>query len=112
MSFAERCVVLHSPVRPPSAMAVARLAEITASATYPKGATLFVEGQSARGVFIICNGHVKLSTSAADGKTLILKIADPGEVLGLPATISGKPYEVSAEVLEPTQANLFPRMIS
>jgi CRP/FNR family cyclic AMP-dependent transcriptional regulator len=88
---------------PPAA--VKRLAEITNSATYPKGATLFVEGQPARGVFIICNGHVKLSTSAADGKTLILKIADPGEVLGLPATISGKPYEVSAEVLEPTQAN-------
>lgn len=88
----------------PSA-AVKRLGEITNSATYPKGATLFVEGQAARGVFIICNGHVKLSTSAADGKTLILKIADPGEVLGLPATISGKPYEVSAEVIEPTQAN-------
>ncbi len=92
------------------AAAVKRLAEITASATYPKGATLFVEGQAARGVFIICNGHVKLSTSAADGKTLILKIADPGEVLGLPATISGKPYEVTAEVLEPTQANFISKI--
>jgi CRP/FNR family transcriptional regulator len=64
-----------------------------------------VEGQPARGVFILCAGHVKLSTSSADGRTLILRISDPGELLGLPATISGRPYEVTADVVEPTQAN-------
>lgn len=92
---------------PPAALK--RLGEITAAAAYPKGATLFVEGQSPRGVFILCSGHVKLSTSAVDGKTLILKISEPGDILGLPATISGKPYEVSADVLEPTQANFISR---
>lgn len=48
---------------PPAA--VQRLAGITSASSYPKGATLFVEGQSPRGVFILCNGHVKLSTSSA-----------------------------------------------
>jgi len=91
------------------AVAVQRLAEITASATYPKGATLFVEGQDARGVYVLCSGQVKLSTSALDGKTLIIKIAEPGDVLGLPAAISGKPYEVTAQVLMPTQANFIAR---
>jgi len=86
-----------------------RLAQITGSATYPKGATLFVEGQPSRGVFILCSGHVKLSTSSADGKTLILRISEPGDLLGLPATISGRPYEVSADVIEPTQANFIGR---
>jgi CRP/FNR family cyclic AMP-dependent transcriptional regulator len=86
-----------------------RLAEITSSATYPKGASLFVEGQPARGVFILCAGHVKLSTSSADGRTLILRIAEPGDLLGLPATISGRPYEVTADVIEPTQANFISR---
>lgn len=89
--------------------AVKRLSEITGSATYPKGATLFVEGQPSRGVFILCSGHVKLSTSSADGKTLILRISEPGDLLGLPATISGKSYEVTAEVIEPTQANFISR---
>jgi len=70
---------------------------------------LFVEGQSPRGVFILCGGRVKLSTSSADGKSLIVRIADPGEVLGLPATITGKPYELTAEVIEPTQANFIAR---
>jgi len=52
---------------------------------------------------------VKLSAGSADGKSLILRIADPGEVVGLPGTISGKPYEVTAEALEPIQANFIPR---
>src|ERR1700730_14527431 len=89
--------------------AVQRLSEITASATYPKGATLFVEGQPSRGVFILCTGHVKLSSSSADGRTLILRISEPGDLLGLPATISGRSYEVTADVLEPTQANFISR---
>ena len=62
---------------------------------YPKGAVLFVEGQSPRGIFVLCKGRVKLSICSTDGKTLILKIAEPGEVLGLSATVSGKTYELT-----------------
>jgi CRP/FNR family transcriptional regulator, cyclic AMP receptor protein len=91
------------------AAAVERLATITSASSYPKGATLFVEGQPARGVFILCAGRVKLSTSSLDGKTLIVRISEPGEVLGLPATVTGKHYELTADVLEPTQANFIPR---
>jgi CRP/FNR family cyclic AMP-dependent transcriptional regulator len=58
---------------------------------------------------VICNGQVKLSASSASGKSLILRIADPGEVIGLPGTISGKPYEATAEAQEPIQANFIPR---
>ena len=92
---------------PPAATQM--LAKITSPAVYPKGATLFVEGQSPRGVFILCSGRVKLSTSSADGRTLILRIADQGEVLGLPATVTEKSYELTAEVIEPAQANFIPR---
>jgi CRP/FNR family cyclic AMP-dependent transcriptional regulator len=92
---------------PPAA--VQRLAGITSPSSYPKGATLFVEGQAPRGVFILCSGRVKLSTCSADGKTLIMRISDTGEVLGLPATITGKPYELTADVIEPTQANFISR---
>jgi CRP/FNR family transcriptional regulator len=62
-----------------------------------------------RGVFILCSGRVKLSTTSADGKTLIVRIADQGEVLGLPATVTGKPYELTAAVIEPAQANSIAR---
>jgi len=88
---------------------VQKLSSITSPASYPKGAMLFVEGQSPRGVFILCSGKVKLSTSSADGKTLILRISEIGEVLGLAAVVSGKPFQATAEVLEPTQANFISR---
>lgn len=85
------------------------LESIKSTAAYPKGAILFVEGQSPRGVFVLCHGRAKLSTSSADGKTIILKIAEPGEILGLSATVSGKSYEVTAELMEPSQANFITR---
>jgi len=76
---------------------------------YPKGAVLFVEGQSPRGIFVLCKGRVKLSICATDGKTLILKIAEPGEVLGLSASVSGKAYELTAETIDPCQVNFIKR---
>jgi CRP/FNR family transcriptional regulator len=79
------------------------------SAAYPGGAVLFTAGQMPRGIYLLCRGRVKLSISAADGKALILKIAEPGEVLGLHATVSGTPYEMSAETLHPCQLNFIKR---
>lgn len=76
-----------------------------ASSVYPEGAVLFIEKQEARGVFVLCEGQVKLSISSAEGKTLILRIAKPGEVLGLHAVVSGQPYQASAETLESCQVN-------
>ena len=76
---------------------------------YPKGAVLFVEGQNPRGIFVLCKGRVKLSLCSSTGKIMIMKLVEPGEVLGLSATISGKPYEVMAETAEPCQVNFVRR---
>lgn len=77
--------------------------------SYPRGAVLFVEGQAPRGVYILCRGRVKLSVNSAEGKTLILKIAEPGEVLGLHACVSGINYELTAETIQPCQVNFVKR---
>jgi CRP/FNR family transcriptional regulator len=82
---------------------------ITYVAAYPKGAVLFVEGQAPRGIYVLCEGRVKLSTCLSDGRTLILKIAEAGEVLGLCATVSGMPYELTAETVDPCQVNFVKR---
>ena len=66
-----------------------RLNEIKSTAVYPKGAMLFIEGQQPRGVFVLCSGKVKLSTSSREGKTIITKISDSGDVLGLNASVRG-----------------------
>jgi CRP/FNR family transcriptional regulator, cyclic AMP receptor protein len=73
------------------------------SAAYPAGAVLFLEKQEPRGVLLLCAGEVKLSISSSEGKILILRIAKPGEILGLMSTLTGTPYEVTAEVLHPCQ---------
>src|SRR5579863_1336603 len=85
------------------------LQAMSSLATYPKGSLLFVEGQESRGIFILCNGRVKLSAGSADGKSLIVRFAVGGEIIGLPGTISSKPYELTAETLEPLQANFIGR---
>jgi CRP/FNR family transcriptional regulator len=85
------------------------LNEIKSTAVYPKGAMLFIEGQQPRGVFVLCAGKAKLSTSSREGKTIITKLADAGDVLGLNSVISNRPYEVTAEMMEPGQANFIPR---
>ncbi len=77
---------------------------------YPKNSMLFVKGEFPRGVFLLCSGRVKLTTSSSEGgRTLIVKIAEAGEVLGISATILGTPYEVSAETIEPTLLNFIKR---
>jgi CRP/FNR family transcriptional regulator len=88
---------------------VAALDMIKFTGVYPKGSLLFVEGEQPRGVFLVCSGRVKLTTSSTEGRILIVKIAEPGEVLGASATILGKPYEVSAETIEPSQLNFIKR---
>jgi CRP/FNR family transcriptional regulator len=52
---------------------------------------------------VLCEGQVKLSISSSEGKTMILRIAKAGEVLGLMAVLSGSSYEVTAETLHPCQ---------
>src|SRR6266853_2540655 len=89
--------------------AVKRLNEIKSTAVYPKTTMLFIEGQEPRGVFVLCTGKAKLFTSSSAGKTIITKISQPGDVLGLNATISHRPYEVTAEMIEPGQANFITR---
>jgi CRP/FNR family transcriptional regulator len=89
--------------------AVRHLDAIKGTAFYPKGAFLCLEGQMPRGIFILCNGRAKITASGADGKTIILGIAAPGEVLGLSAVLSSKPYEMTVETLEATQANFIGR---
>ena len=76
--------------------------EIGLPLNFSKGAILFHEDDPSNVTAVICTGQVKLSCTSKEGKTLILRIAMPGDVLGLSAVITGTRYEVTAEALEPT----------
>jgi CRP/FNR family cyclic AMP-dependent transcriptional regulator len=83
--------------------------EVSHHTIMPAGALLFVEGQTPRGVYIVCSGKVKLYTTSKEGKVLILKQAEAGEVIGLSATISGTNYETTAETAVPCQLDYIGR---
>lgn len=83
--------------------------EVSHKSVLPGGAILFVEGQTPRGIFIICSGRVNLSTTSKEGKVLILKTAMAGEALGLSAAISGIGYETTAETAAPCLLNFIER---
>ncbi len=88
-----------------SPQAVEHLQHSKSTSIYPAGTLLYIEGQAPRGVFILCNGRAKIYTSSKQGKVIILKVAHPGEVLGLEAALSNREHEETAELLECCQVN-------
>ena len=102
----------HRPsYRPPSTSSsissevLGRLAAFAVTAYHPRGGVLFAEGQPSRGVFVLCSGRVKLFTASSNGRTFVLRFADPGEILGLAGALSSQPYEAWAEATQPTRTH-------
>jgi CRP-like cAMP-binding protein len=85
------------------------LDSIKTSVNFPRHSKLFEEGTLPDGIYILLRGKVKLSVDLKGGRTLILGIAQPNEVLGLSAIMSGKPAEVTAETLTSTQFSFVER---
>src|SRR6185312_12964822 len=107
MSQTTSCVTCDSrPDRPFCDMSTEALKdfdEIKSIAYYPRRAILFAEGRPVRGIYILCDGRARLSIGSESGKRLTLRIAGPGEVLGLGAVMSNTPYEMTVEVLDDSQ---------
>ena len=80
--------------------ALVRFGGLGSHIPFPERFVVFQEGDSAKGVFVVCKGRVKLTSSSLEGRAMILKIAGLGDVLGLSAVLGGHPYEVTAETLE------------
>ncbi len=102
----DHCVSSALGSNGPSSLSAASLAEldrIAHATAYPEGAVIFVEGQVPNGVYVLCQGRVKLTTTSRDGKTLIMRIVQPGEILGLQSMVTGKPYELTVETLQASQ---------
>ena len=73
-----------------------------------RGEHIFSEGQSAEQIFILREGRIKVSVTSREGRTIILRIAERGQILGLSAALLGSEYEASAEALEPCRVTSIP----
>lgn len=71
---------------------------------YTAGANVFVRGEPARGVFLVSSGRIALSVDdAGSGKE-----AGPGSALGLPGTVGGIAYVLSARAIEDAELGFVP----
>lgn len=68
----------------------------------PAGSLLFAEGEFSKALFTIVSGQVKLSMYSRTGTSCRLRLVNAGEVVGLSAAISGRPYDATAETTEPS----------
>ncbi|MGA7293975.1 MAG: Crp/Fnr family transcriptional regulator [Terriglobales bacterium] len=83
--------------------------KIKHTAIFPEHTVVLVEGQNPCGLFVLCQGRAKLTTTSREGRTLIVRIAEPGEALGLHAVMTGGPYELTVETMQPSQLSFVGR---
>jgi len=86
-----------------SAAAQADLEKMLVPVAHPGNKVLFSETQPSNGVLVVIEGEVRLSINSTDGRRLSLRIVGAGEVLGLSSTLSGNPYEMTADTLYPAK---------
>lgn len=76
---------------------------------YPAGATVFLQDEPPRAIYCVGTGRVKLSHGSADGRTVALGIAVPGDVLGVRPMLLGTAHDHTAETLEETRLCFIPK---
>jgi CRP-like cAMP-binding protein len=86
-----------------------KIRKMSRSLHYPKGEVIFQEGEPAFGLYIICQGKVKLAKRSLRGKKQILKLLGPGEVLGEKTLFDREVYTAYAETLEETTLHFMER---
>lgn len=79
------------------------------SLLHPRGKVLFAEGEPARGVFILRTGRATVSISSSEGRLVILRIAQPGAVLGLNSALRNASYNTTVKIIEPGRTDFIPR---
>ena len=74
----------------------AKLDEASVQLTFRAGELVYLEGERPVGAYIVKSGTVKLTASSRTGKALILRIAKPGDVIGLSTALSDRRNDTSA----------------
>ena len=89
---------LHIPnqafVSPPEL--VEELKPLGHEITCTQGTMLFHEGDPAKGVYIVLDGHASLTMTTENGNTVLARSSGPGSLLGLPGTFLRGIYQLTA----------------
>jgi CRP/FNR family transcriptional regulator len=83
---------LHSA----SPTALDALAATAVCLRYAEGATIFLEGEPAAGLFVVEQGIVKISRVSLEGREYIMHLVEPGDTFNDVATLDGGPNPAHA----------------
>jgi len=115
MPSAQKVETDELPARPANGDLHLLFREIDASqvryldSVHGRGKVLFVEGEPARGIYVLRSGRAAVSISSSEGRVVILRIAHGGEVVGLNSVLRSSVYDVSVKTLEPCRTTFIPR---
>ena len=77
---------------------VEELKPLGSEITAVRGTILFHEGETAKGVYIILQGHASLTMTTENGATALARSSGPGSLLGLPGTFLRGIYQLTATI--------------
>ena len=69
------------------------------------GRVLFAEGEPARGVYILRTGRATVSISSREGRVVMLRLAQAGDVLGLNSTLRNCSYDTTVKTIAPCRTD-------
>jgi CRP-like cAMP-binding protein len=73
---------------------------------FPRGSTLFNEGERSDRIVVLLSGRVKVSYFAEDGREVVLAVRSPGDLLGELSALDGETRSATATAMEPVEALL------
>lgn len=86
-----------------SELSIRAINQISHLRKHPKGTILFFEGDTTSGVYVLFEGRANVLTANTEGKTLILRVALPGDVLGLNSVLAGMSHAATVETIQACQ---------
>ncbi len=72
----------------------------------PAGATLLFEGDLSDRVVVVLRGTLRVFSTAATGREVLVTVAGPGEILGEMSALDGQPHSASVNTVDPAEVVL------
>jgi len=85
------------------------IAQWAVERTFPAGQTLFRDGETADGFYVVLDGKVKVYKLSPDGRQQILHVFGPGQAFAEAAMFAGETFPAFAETLAESRLAFFPR---
>jgi CRP-like cAMP-binding protein len=93
-------IPLFATLEPEARQLIARLIRVR---RYASRQAVVWEGEPGGALFVTLSGYLKVVTTGAEGREVLLNVMGPGEVIGELSVLDGQPRSASVIALEPCQ---------